>query len=149
MPTSERFRETQQMRQPWVWLLLGAIGIITIPVGSVIALATLVAVGALFLSIRLTTEVREDGVYVRFEPFHRSFRRVPFEDIERIETTTSGILTYGGIGIRWTPSTIAYMTDRGEGVKIHRQNAKSVVIGSQRADELAAVISERKDVRPD
>lgn len=99
MPTSDRFRETQQMRQPWTWLLLGAIGVITIPVGSVIALTTFAAVAVLFFAIRLITVVREDGVYVRFEPFHRSFRHVPFSDIERVETTYFGVLTYGGIGI--------------------------------------------------
>lgn len=149
MPTSELFRETQRMRQPWIWLLLSATGVITIPVGSVIALAALAAVGVLFLAIRLTTEVREDGVYVRFEPFHRSFRCIPFPDIERVETTNFGVLTYGGIGIRWTPSTIAYMTDRGEGVKIHRRNAKSVVIGSHHADELAAAITDQRNRRTD
>lgn len=143
------YRETQRMRQPWIWLLLGAIGVVTIPVGSVIALATLVAVGVLFLAIRLTTEVRDDGVYVRFAPFHRSFRRIPIAEIERVETTNFGVLTYGGIGIRWVPDTIAYMTDRGEGVEIHRRNVKSVVVGSQHADELALAITEQKNARID
>ncbi|WP_122087941.1 hypothetical protein [Halalkalicoccus subterraneus] len=147
MPRSPSFRETQRMRQPWVWLLLGAIVVVTIPVGSIPALVVLAAVAALFFAIRLTTEVREDGVYVRFGPIHRTFRHVPFDDVERVETTRFGLLSYGGIGIRWTPDTIAYMTDRGDGIEIHRANAKSVVIGSQRADELAAAISAATDTR--
>ena len=93
-------------------------------------------------SIQLITEVRDDGIYVRFAPIHRSFRRLPFDQIEQVERTEFGLLTYGGIGIRWTPNTVAYMTTRGSGIKIDRENAKSVVIGSQEPSALVNTIDE-------
>ncbi|MCU4740556.1 DUF6141 family protein [Halobacteria archaeon AArc-m2/3/4] len=139
------FRETQRMRQVWIWLLLGVIGVSGLAAGSGAGLVVAVPVAALFYAIRLTTEVREDGVYVRFAPFHRSFRRIPFDEIEEAEATEFGLLTYGGIGIRWTLNTVAYMTDRGSGVKLHRNAAKSVVVGSQRTDELLAAIDARSE----
>ena len=97
---------------------------------------------AFLYSIRLVTEVRTDGIYVRFAPIHRSFRRLPIDEIERVERTEFGLLTYGGIGIRWTPDTVAYMTTKGSGIKITRQDAKSVVIGSQKTSALLKAIDE-------
>ncbi|WP_267162453.1 hypothetical protein [Halovenus salina] len=86
--------------------------------------------------------MRDDGIYVRFAPIHRSFRRLPFDRIERVERADFGLLTYGGIGIRWTANTVAYMTTRGSGIKIDRKNAKSVVIGSQNPSALLETIDE-------
>lgn len=140
MGTSETFEETQRFGQPWIWLLIGAIGIVSVIASAGAGLVIVGAIAVLFWLVRLTTEVRGDGVYVRFAPFHRSFRQIHFDEIESYEVTEFGLLTYGGIGIRWTPSTIAYMTARGRGVELQRDGEKSVVIGSQRANELAAAI---------
>ena len=136
------FRETQRFRQPWLWVLIGGVGVVSLVAGAGIGAVIAAGVAALFAVARLTTEVREDGVYVRFAPFHRSFRRIGFEEIERHGPREFGMLTYGGIGIRWTPSAVAYVTRRGDGVEIHRENGKTVVIGSQQADRLAAAIGE-------
>ena len=136
------FRETQHMRQPWIWALLGLASVPALVFGSVVGLGVLLTVVGLIYSIQLITEVRADGIYVRFAPIHRSFRRLPFDQIERVERTEFGLLTYGGIGIRWTPDTVAYMTTRGSGIKIDRENAKSVVIGSQEPSALVNTIDE-------
>ena len=141
MGTAEAFRETQRFGQPWIWVLIGAVGVVSVILSAGLGLVVVAGVAVLFYLVRLTTEMREDGVYVRFAPLHRSFRHISFDEVEKCEVTEFGLLTYGGIGIRWTPSTIAYMTTRGNGVKLHRENQKSVVIGSQRADELAAAIN--------
>ena len=143
MGTTEAFRETQRFGQPWIWVLIGGVGVVSLIASAGLGLVIVAAVAVLFYLVRLTTEVREDGVYVRFAPLHHSFRHIPFDEIERCEVANFGLLTYGGIGIRWTPSVTAYMTTRGNGVKLHRENQKSVVIGSQRADELAAAIAEQ------
>lgn len=152
MPQEVLFRETQHMRQPWIWALIVLVsvppilfGVVMVgdsglAFGSVVGLFVILAVAVLFYSIQLTTEVRDDGIYVRFAPFHRSFRRLPVDQIERIERTEFGLLTYGGIGIRWTPDTVAYMTARGSGIKIDRESAQSVVIGSQEPSALMTAI---------
>jgi hypothetical protein len=135
-------RETQRMRQPWIWAFLGLVSVPALVFGSVVGLLVILTVAALFYSIQLITEVRIDGIYVRFAPIHRSFRRLPFDQIERVERAEFGLLTYGGIGIRWTPDTVAYMTTQGSGIKIDRENAKSVVIGSQETSALLKTIDE-------
>jgi hypothetical protein len=142
MANEPPFRETQRMRQPWIW---GFLLLTTIPVfvfNSVAGGVIVLLVAAFLYSIQLITEVRTDGIYVRLAPVHRSFRRFPFEQIEGVERTQFGLLTYGGIGVRWTPNTVAYMTTRGNGIKIIRENEKSVVVGSQKTSELLDVIDE-------
>jgi hypothetical protein len=134
------FRETQRMRQFWIWVLLVLASVATFVFGSVVGALIILAVAGFLYSIQLITEIRADGIYVRFVPIHRSFRRLPFDRIERVERTEFGFLTYGGIGIRWTPDTMAYMTTRGSGIKIDRENAKSVVIGSQDPSALLETI---------
>jgi len=112
------FRETQRMRQPWIWVLIALTSVPALVFGSVVGLLIILLVAAFLYSIQLITEVRTDGIYIRFAPIHRSFRRLPFDQIKQIERTEFGLLTYGGIGIRWTPDTLAYMTARGSGIKI-------------------------------
>jgi hypothetical protein len=136
------FRETQRMRQPWIWVLIALTSVPALVFGSVVGLLIILLVAAFLYSIQLITEVRTDGIYIRFAPIHRSFRRLPFDQIKQIERTEFGLLTYGGIGIRWTPDTLAYMTARGSGIKIDRKNAKSVVIGSQETSALLKTIDE-------
>lgn len=86
-----RFHEIQRFRQGWLW---GFLIFSTIPVGLLVfavtideaggftpdALATLAAVLfalfaplVLFYRAGLVTEVREDGLYCKFFPFHLRF----------------------------------------------------------------------------
>jgi hypothetical protein len=136
------FRETQRMRQPWIWALLALTSVPVLVFSSVVGLILILTVAAFIYSIQLNTEVRMDGIYLRFAPIHRSFRRLPFDQIEQVERTEFGLLTYGGIGIRWIPGTVAYMTTLGSGIKIDRENAKSVVIGSQQTSALLETIND-------
>lgn len=135
------FRETQRMRQPWIWALLALTSVPVLVFSSVVGLILILTVAAFIYSIQLNTEVRMDGIYLRFAPIHRSFRRLPLDQIEQVERTEFGLLTYGGIGIRWIPGTVAYMTTLGSGIKIDRENAKSVVIGSQQTSALLETIN--------
>ncbi len=136
------FRETQRMRQRWIWALLALTGVPVLVFSSVVGLIIILTVAVFIYSIQLDTEVRMDGIYLRFAPIHRSFRRLSFDQIEQVERTEFGLLTYGGIGIRWIPGTVAYMTTLGSGIKIDRENAKSVVIGSQQTSALLETIND-------
>lgn len=142
MTQEPMFRETQRMRQPWIWVFLGLVSVPAFAFGSIGALLVILVVAGLFYSVQLITEVRDDGIYLRFAPIHRSFRRLPFDRIEQVERTEFGLLTYGGVGIRWTRDTVAYMTTRGSGIKFDRENAKSVIIGSQDPSRLMNTIDE-------
>ncbi len=116
------FREIQHFRQIWLWALLISISLLIIyamvqqlllgkPFGSNpapdLALAIIGIIFGLgfpvfFYLLNLTTEVREDGLYYRFSPFHRSFHRIAPGDLTRYEARTySPVKEYGGWGIRY------------------------------------------------
>lgn len=136
------FHEVQRFRQRWLWALMAVTGLVTavgtLGLGAVIVLAAAV----LLYRIRLTTEVREDGLYVQFAPFHRSPRRVPFEDIGAVETEHVGLLSYGGLGIRFATGVVAYLTATGEAVRVVRPNQRAVVVSTARPLDLVEAIED-------
>ncbi len=162
-----RFREEQRFRQVWIWLLILPL---CVGVGGFFAWAMveqlvkgrtvgnqpmsdlmLMIVGPLLILLmagllwlmwaaRLVTEVRDDGIYIRFYPFHRGFRGFLWEDIESFEARTyRPILEYGGWGIRIGPDGGAYNVSGNKGLQLNFRFglAGGVLIGSQRPDELA------------
>ena len=139
------FREVQRFRQPWLWVLLGGVSLLMIALGP-ISWGGLVVVGTvamLLYSLRLETEVRADGIYLKMWPLHRSVRRVPWSEIERYEPTQySPLQEFGGWGIRWTPGKLAYNVSGDRGVRIERTTGRVVLVGSQRPEELVRAIDE-------
>jgi hypothetical protein len=163
-----RFVEVQHFRQWWLWLLLGGSAVFTIglfawglyvqlvlgrpwgnkPMSDTALLATAiatfvlwVALLALFAAMHLRTEVRADGLYICFFPFHLSFRRLPLADITGIEAVTYRPLReYGGWGLRFGRQGKAYNISGNRGVKLTYNTDRHVLIGSQKPDELAAAI---------
>jgi len=151
MDTEVRFREVQRLRRSRVWALLGAQAVLALAGcargrwsrrETARRLAAVGAVALLLRSVRLYTEVRDDGVYVKFAPLHRSFRRIRFGDIEDVQATGYSPLRYGGWGIRWRPSGIAYTVSGASGVRLARTTGDSVFVGSDRPDELLAAIQD-------
>lgn len=151
MATEVHFRETQQFRQPWLWGLLAVRPVIVL-VGWLRGnrsrsdllreLASALGVALLLGVTRLTTEVRDDGVYVKFEPFHRSFRRIPFSALADVRAESYRPLRYGGWGFRWRPGEVAYTVSGRSGVQFERQGERSVFVGSDRTDEFLAAVQE-------
>jgi hypothetical protein len=78
-------------------------------------------------------------VFIRFRPFvHREIR---FQDIRRCAARTyRPIREYGGWGIRAGRRGTAYNVSGNRGVQLELANGKPVLIGSQRAEELAQAI---------
>jgi len=96
---------------------------------------------ALFLFGKLITEVREDGVYVQYIPFHRGFHRIPFTDIIKCEARTyRPIREYGGWGIRFGSRGRAYNVSGNRGVQLVFESGKRLLIGSNRPEEFSRAI---------
>ena len=94
-----------------------------------------------FFSVKLSTEVRYDGIYIRFFPFHREFRTLPFEAIKKYEVREySPLREYGGYGIRYGRSGKAYNVSGKKGVQLELVSGRKILIGSRKADELAEAI---------
>ena len=110
---------------------------------TALALAFDAAIALLYLFSRLITEVRPDGCYVRFVPFHFRFRRIPLEQVRRYRAQTyRPIAEYGGWGIRWVPGGKAYNPRGNRGVRFDFTSGQHLLIGSERPEELAGAIAE-------
>jgi len=95
----------------------------------------------LFYSAKLITEVRNDGVYVRFFPL--SYYKIALENIMHVEARTySPIREFGGWGIRYGKGGKAYNVSGNRGVQLELFDGKRFLIGSGRAEELARAIEE-------
>jgi hypothetical protein len=98
----------------------------------------------LFTTMRLVITVRSDGLYIRYVPFVN--RKIEFQSIERCEARTyNPIREYGGWGIRGGRSGRAFNVKGNRGVQLHLKGGSGgrstrLMLGSQRADELAEVI---------
>lgn len=93
------------------------------------------------LLMKLVTEVRPDGLYVRFIPFHFKERRYGWADIRSFEPVTySPLRDYGGWGLRRGRSGWAFNVKGNRGVLLIFGDGKTLLIGSQAADELAAAM---------
>jgi len=139
------YREVQQFRQRWIWALLGASVLFVLVLGpfSWIGLAIVGVVAVFLYALRLETEVRADGIYLKMWPLHRSFRRIPWTEIERYEPRRYAPLReFGGWGIRWAPGSIAYNVSGNQGIWIERVNDRSVLVGSQRVEEFVTAIDD-------
>jgi hypothetical protein len=155
-----RFREEQRFRQWWIWLLILPLAafswwgfvqqiILDQPFGSnpgpdwVIWL-TLLLVGiglpALFISIRLIVTVERDQITIRYRTF--TTRRIGFDEIESYEARTyKPIREYAGWGIKgWSAERMSYSVSGREGVELTLRDGKRVMIGSQKAQQLADAI---------
>ncbi len=164
------FAEEQQFRQRWLWgLLLGAALIapaiivgfygsdawphkteagqfaawVAVGFGLFISVPIHLGLCALFYFMKLLTEVRADGIYVRFIPFHRSCERIPFSRIKSHGVRRyRPIAEYGGWGVRlsWGKAGKAYNAYGDEGVQLVLSDDSKLLIGSQRASEFSSAI---------
>ncbi|HDR8433327.1 TPA: hypothetical protein QC285_003101 [Bacillus cereus] len=151
------FREVQ--RSPiWVWILILGIAILMwygfiqqiildIPFGDKPAPNGVLIVMWLFFGIafpvlmlgvlKLIIEVREKGLYVRFVPFHFQYKQYLFKNINHYECITySPLKRFGGWGIRFNlKNEKAYNINGNKGIELKLQY-NTVVIGTQKSDEL-------------
>lgn len=100
----------------------------------------------LIMFSKLITELRNDALYVKFAPFHFSFKRFDFSEmISATAREYSVIGEYGGWGIRYGLGGVgkAYNARGNEGVQLVFKDGRKVLIGSQRAKQLAGLIQER------
>ena len=160
------YREVQQFRQPWVWaILLAPLGFLgwgayqqfvlrrpwgdrPMPDTGLLLLCAAIGLFLLwFYSVRLVTEVRDDELIVHFVLLWRK-KVIPLGDIRSAEAVEyRPIRDYGGWGIRYGLGGWAYNVSGNRGVQLKFWYGTDLLIGSQRADELAAVLNERLRAR--
>lgn len=158
------FHEEQRFRQPWLIavMVLGCamsfagVGLALSDADKardgmhsaalILAVETLMValVVVLFVTAKMVTEARYEGILVQGYPIARLRRLIPYSDIVSCEARNySPIMEYGGWGIRRGPGGNAYNVSGNRGVQLLLRSGEKLLIGSQKADELAAAISAR------
>jgi len=111
------------------------------PVMLLIAVVFGIGLPLFFLSLRLITEVRRDGITVRFVPLNRRPQCWACGDIGGYELVTYRPLRdYGGWGIRSGPKGRAYNVSGDRGVRLTLRSGKMHLIGSQKPQRLASAL---------
>ena len=101
-----------------------------------------VAVVWLFVSCRLTVEVRSDGVHARFAPLHRRERVIPPGRIASHRACNyRPIREYGGWGVRRGRGGWAYNVRGDRGVRLELTDGTHLLLGSARPEELDRAIA--------
>jgi hypothetical protein len=154
------FREVQYMRRVW-WIMLLIVGIAAMiwwgffqqiivgkswgnnpgPDWMMWLLLIIFGIGfpLAFYWMRLIVEVLDDSVSIRYIPLTKF--TVPLSDIQTVEARTySPIRDYGGWGIRRRSNRRAYNVSGNRGVELTLHDGRSIMIGSQKAEELALAI---------
>jgi hypothetical protein len=166
------FKELQQFRKRWFWAMLAPFSLFLIilygaginrqiflgkpwgdrpvPDGVLVVVGVvviLIAIGlpTLFYLMKLVTIVRTDGLFIRYVPFVN--RKIEFDNITRCEALTyRPIRDYGGWGIRGGKKGRAYNISGNRGVQVELSTGERLLIGSQRANELARAI--KSNIKP-
>jgi hypothetical protein len=100
---------------------------------------------AWFLSLKLVTEVRDRELYAKFVWLFGAEERIPVAQIRRAAAVTyHPARDYGGWGVRAGRKGMAYNVSGNRGVELELSDGRHLLIGSQRAEELAQAIEERR-----
>lgn len=165
--TAPLYHEEQRFRQAWVLVIvLGVAGLVwwtfirqiwlgepmgdnPAPDWAVWLLWVVIglALPYFFLRARLVIEVTSEEVAIRFFPLSR--RRIPLTDVQASEVRKyNAVKEYGGWGIKgWTSKNVAYNVSGDTGVQLTLHDGRKVMLGSQRAEELAGVIEAQRKGR--
>ena len=164
MNTEILFTERQNFRQWWIWLILILIngififGIIKQVIGGeqfgdnpvsnfslFIGFGMAVLFTLFFISLRLDTVIKKDGIYVRFFPFHLKFKRYAWETLAKLSVREySPIKEYGGWGLRFSlfGKGTAFNVSGNKGMQLEFTSGKKLLIGTNSPEQLSALLIE-------
>ncbi len=158
------FTETQQVRQKWVWCL--AVGIPSLVViililnvlghdseinsdmliSLAVSIALVVLISYLLWHARLDTVIDLEGLTYRFAPFHRSPRHIAWNNVSvAVVRQYRPIVEYGGWGLRWGFSGLAYNVFGNMGLQIKLRNGRRILIGTQKPEEIERAVAKLRE----
>jgi hypothetical protein len=92
------------------------------------------------MTVRLVTDLRERKLIVAMRGLWRA-RRISLSEIASVEVASfDPEREYGGYGIRSNRQETAYLAAGNRGVRVTLSKGTRIVVGSQRAEELADVL---------
>ncbi len=149
------FSETQRFRQIWLWLMLLSVnGLFLLgffrqiagghqigdkPMsnnGFLIIISFTILLSFLFFILRLDTIIRSDGIYVRFFPIHKTFKKYLWNEIKQSFVCKYNPITeYGGWGLRWGLKGKAYNISGNKGIQLILKDNRRLLIGTNKPGE--------------
>jgi hypothetical protein len=151
------FRETQQFRVGWIWMILIACVLMSIGLTAAVgfdnkagrqamgvALAFIIPLETgmlyLFYIVQLQTIVTTEGVFYRWWPFFKRYGWLSKEEIAEAKPGKGPALSYGfhivpGFGR-------VHNTGPGKGIQIVLKNDRKVFIGTQKLNAFQAALEE-------
>jgi hypothetical protein len=94
-----------------------------------------------FSQLKMVTQIRKDGIYVRFPPFQSSFVKYSWIDIAELYIRKYDPLTeYNGWGMKTGVSGRCFTIKGDTGIQLMLQNGSRVLIGTQKPDEILLVL---------
>jgi hypothetical protein len=143
------FKETQRFTQWWLWLVLVGSWVVlmyslaTVQPQTTLAYFISFVVGMLlpifFWQMRLMTRITEEGIYVRFVPFHFKEQFYPWESIESAQVRTySPLMEYGGWGIKYgfNGQGKVFNVAGDQGLQLVFKSGEKLLIGTQKPTEI-------------
>ena len=111
--------------------------------GLILSLIITIPVTALFLFMKLETQINEDGIAVKFIPLHSKFRQFNWNEIEQISVRKySPLGEFGGWGLRYGLQGKAYNIAGNQGIQIIFKNGKRLLVGTQKPEEAALALKQ-------
>jgi len=170
------FYEKQRFTQVWLWVII--IGVFTFMIGLLLfgmykqiiegeqfgtkpmsdmglvittVLTVLMAglISWLFYRVKLFTIVKNDGIYVRFYPFHGKFKSYKWEEIDKLFIRKyRPLLEYGGWGLRYGfKGGKAFNVSGDMGLQVVSVSGKKILIGTNKPSQLEEVLAELKQIK--
>ena len=152
------FTEQQRFKQWWLWLILISLNGLFLfgvfqqvfnghpfgdkpmsDVGLLIVSGLFLLITLLFVVFRLETQIKKDGIYVRFFSFHVNFKYFSWESLTKsFVRNYSAITEYGGWGLRigLFGRGKAYNVSGNTGLQLEFKTSKKLLIGTGKATEL-------------
>lgn len=127
----------------------GTINQLTVALLAGLLISALISI---ILNTKMVTQIKSDGIYVRFPPFQPSFNKYSWDDVRELyirefdalsEYSSWGI-RFGTWGVKFGVSGKAYLLWGNKGLQLVLHNNDKVLISTQRPDEVIEVLNKLK-----
>ena len=162
------FSESQRFKQWWLWIILLGVDVLFLyiifqqlvlgkPFGGkpmtnlmlVMTTGFILLLSVMFIYFRLDTQIKKDGIYVRFFPIQFTFRYYPWDTISKsFVREYNAILEFGGWGFRigLFGKGKAFTMSGNNGLQLEFKDNKKLLIGTNKPDEVRDVLFRLKQL---
>ena len=161
------FTERQRIKLWWVWVIFLCVdGFFLFGVfkqvingqqfgsnpmsnaGLLFMTGLMIAFTLFIASIHLDTIIKKDGIYVRFSPFHTTFKHYTWDKLTKTFVRQySPIIEYSGWGLRVGLWKTAFTTSGNKGLQLEFTDNKTLLIGTHKPDELTEALNKIEQLK--